>query len=469
MLKFYISLFLCIVFYCYGDCYKILVYNPLFVSSHSTFMVKIANLLSEAGHDVTILQVMMNPKIDDSGVKGPKIVKPSNRNPDIESKSNLLKGLDEESWSGKHDNPLKMVNQNKELLSWITSACEHTIRDPKLTVKMREENFDLAIIEIFVPCGLGVAKYYNVRNTVTVSSGPYFDSTFAALGLTVPVSQLSTSFAPLPQKMNILERVFNFVTYLGIKTIFNHGISVGNDIFERIYPEGQIDLDKLFAETAYYIVNSDPLTNYGMPSTPKFLQLGGFLSPNSKPLSGEFNEILNRRKKNVLVSFGSIAKSTKMTDNMRNNLARLFKEHPDVTFIWKYEEDRPEIFKGIKLGRYISKFDFDGNYDKLKEVFDDLMNNKIYSETAKRTSLMIANRPYNPRDLFIKYIEFAAQFGRIDHFTIPNSDLPLWKYLYLDFISLLIGVILMVVFIVKKTINVVKKSICKGKKNHKTD
>uniref|UniRef100_A0A0N5BKW7 glucuronosyltransferase n=1 Tax=Strongyloides papillosus TaxID=174720 RepID=A0A0N5BKW7_STREA len=128
-----------------------------------------------------------------------------------------------------------------------------------------------------------------------------------------------------------------------------------------------------------------------------------------------------------------------------------------------------KVVEELKLGRYISKFDFDGNYDKLKEVFDDLMNNKIYSETAKRTSLMIANRPYNPRDLFIKYIEFAAQFGRIDHFTIPNSDLPLWKYLYLDFISLLIGVILMVVFIVKKTINVVKKSICKGKKNHKTD
>lgn len=524
----YLILFL--IFFPKYDCYKILVFNHVFVSSHSNFMVKIANLLSDAGHNVTIIQSPMNKEIDDSNIKGPKIVAPSKRNPDIDAKSSVLNRVNEQSWTQNNENPIDIINELKDTSEWLASSCEHTIKDPNLTVKMREENFDLGISEIFAPCGLGVLKYYNVRNTITVSSGAYFDSNYAALGLPVPVSQLSTTIAPLPQEMNMFERLINLISFMAEKKVYNDALEVGNAVFKKVYPEGQIDLHKLFKETAYFIINSDPLVSYGTPSTPKFLQLGGFLNSNPKPLSEKWNKLLNERKTNVLVSFGSIVKPSKMTNNMKNNLFRLFKEHPNITFLCKYDEKRPELLNKVdnvyiykwlpqydlladprlnlfvthggmnslleaakfgvpmldiplfgdqsknaktveelKLGRSISKYDFDKDYDKLKNVFNDLMNNKIYLDTSKKISLMMAQRPYDPKTLFLKYVEFAAKFGRIDHFTIPGADIPYWKFLYIDVMTIFIGTLCLIFFITKMVIKNIKKIFFNNKKNQKID
>lgn len=413
---------------------------------------------------------------------------------------------------------------------WLANSCENTIRDQKLTIKMREENFDLGISEIFAPCGLGVLKYYNVKHTITVSSSAYFTSNIAALGLPFPVSQLSTTIAPLPQEMNMFERLINLFSYFAEKKVYNDALKLGNAVFEKVYPEGQIDLHKLFKETAFFITNSDPLISYGTPTTPNVLQLGGFLNSNPKPLPEAWNKLLNQRKNNVLVSFGTIVKPSKMTNNMKENLFRLFKEHSNITFFLKYDKNRPELLNGfdnvyvfkwipqydlladsrltlfithggmnslleaskfgvpmldiplfgdqsknaktvqeLKLGKIVSKYDFNGDYEKLKNIFNDLINNKIYSQTAKKISYMMARRPYDPKMLFIKYVEFAAQFGKVEHFAIPGSDIPYWKFFYLDIISLFIGIIFLIFVIIKMIIKSINKLFWKTKKNQKID
>uniref|UniRef100_A0A0N4Z9H4 glucuronosyltransferase n=1 Tax=Parastrongyloides trichosuri TaxID=131310 RepID=A0A0N4Z9H4_PARTI len=476
-------------------------------------MVSVANLLSEAGHDVTLIQSPMNPAINDNNVKGPKIIRPSIRNVDLVKGISALERVNKNSWIHDNTNPLDIISELYDLSKWLTSSCENTIIDPELTVKMREEHFDLGISEFFAPCGLGVLKYFNVKNTITVSSGSYFDCDLNAFGITQPVSQLPTVVAPFPQKMNLMERIINFFTLMALKRIQSNSIEMGNKLFDRIYPEGQVDLYKLFQETSFYIVNSDPIINYGAPLVPKVLQLGGFLIPEVKNLSQEMEELLGRRSKNVIISFGSIAKSSMMTDKMKHNLVRLFEDYPHITFLWKYDEDRPEflnrienvvtfkwlpqidlladdrislfvthggmnsmleaskfgvpmldiplfgdqprnakVVEELKLGRLISKFDFNDNYDLLKKVFDDLINNEIYMKTTKKTSAMINKRPYNPRQTFIKYVEFASEFGNVPNFSIPNSDIPLWQFYYLDVFGI-IGFIIVILVQIYKAIN----------------
>ncbi|GMR49069.1 hypothetical protein PMAYCL1PPCAC_19264 [Pristionchus mayeri] len=56
-----------------GSPYKILIFNPRFGHSHSTFLGRIADTLADAGHNVTSLIPIMNPSIDDGTHKSHKI------------------------------------------------------------------------------------------------------------------------------------------------------------------------------------------------------------------------------------------------------------------------------------------------------------------------------------------------------------------------------------------------------------
>uniref|UniRef100_A0A0N5BYH1 Glucuronosyltransferase n=1 Tax=Strongyloides papillosus TaxID=174720 RepID=A0A0N5BYH1_STREA len=128
----------------------------------------------------------------------------------------------------------------------------------------------IGISESFAPCGLGVLKRYNITNAVTVFSGCTFNSHYEILGLSVPVAQFPTNVAPLPNTMNIFERILNLISYIVLKKVYSDSINIRNSTFKRFYNEGEIDLHNLFKETAFYIDNCDPLLSFGSPSTPKF-------------------------------------------------------------------------------------------------------------------------------------------------------------------------------------------------------
>ncbi|KAK6050372.1 hypothetical protein COOONC_12125 [Cooperia oncophora] len=46
------------------DAYKFLVYSPIFAYSHTNFMGAIADTLTEAGHDVTVLMPVLDKELE---------------------------------------------------------------------------------------------------------------------------------------------------------------------------------------------------------------------------------------------------------------------------------------------------------------------------------------------------------------------------------------------------------------------
>uniref|UniRef100_A0A0N5BB60 Glucuronosyltransferase n=1 Tax=Strongyloides papillosus TaxID=174720 RepID=A0A0N5BB60_STREA len=55
-------------------CYKILVVNPKFGYSHVNFFSQVADILTEAGHDVTVLTINIDPTIKHPGAYKAKII-----------------------------------------------------------------------------------------------------------------------------------------------------------------------------------------------------------------------------------------------------------------------------------------------------------------------------------------------------------------------------------------------------------
>jgi UDP:flavonoid glycosyltransferase YjiC (YdhE family) len=66
----------------------------------------------------------------------------------------------------------------------------------------------------------------------------------------------------------------------------------------------------------------------------------------------------------ILVSFGSVAQSYRMLPEQKNVFLETFSEFPDITFIWKYENESENIavnHKNVVTGKWLPQTDILGN------------------------------------------------------------------------------------------------------------
>ncbi|RCN38661.1 hypothetical protein ANCCAN_15418 [Ancylostoma caninum] len=108
---------------------------------------------------------------------------------------------------------------------------------------------------------------------------------------------------------------------------------------------------ELIAQASFVFTNGNPYLDFPHPTLYKTVMIGGFAvsrSANEKhTLSKEWNALLNARRRTVLVSFGSVAKSVDMPENFKRTLLDVFASMPEVTFIWKYEDPSSKFAESL--------------------------------------------------------------------------------------------------------------------------
>ena len=114
------------------------------------------------------------------------------------------------------------------------------------------------------------------------------------------------------------------------------------------------------AKSALYFANVDEHVDFPRPISHKVIYIGGFGESQSKPLDEvisyffrrhffqKFENIMQKSTKGVvLISFGTVALSHNMPQDIKNIFLETFRKFPDVTFLWKYEKDEHNISVGI--------------------------------------------------------------------------------------------------------------------------
>ncbi|CAO4378236.1 unnamed protein product [Caenorhabditis nigoni] len=233
------------------------------------------------------------------------------------------------------------------------------------------------------------------------------------------------------------------------------------------------DWKELMASASLFFTNTIPFIDYPRATIQKTIPVGGITVDLEKirgeKLTEEWEEVLGRREKTMMISFGSIMRSAGMPEDWKSGILATIKSMPNVTFIWKYESedlDFAQSAENIHFSMWVpqtalladprlSGFLTHGGLGSTNElahlgkpaimvpIFGDQTRNanmlarhgsvivlhkkdltdeeKVgsairsilyedkYMKNAVRVAEMLKNQPTNPKDTVVKYTEFVAR------------------------------------------------------------
>ncbi|CAJ0603982.1 unnamed protein product [Cylicocyclus nassatus] len=478
-----------------SDGYKFLVYSPIFGYSHTNFMGILADTLTEAGHNVTMLMPIMDvEQVNKTGVKlTTNIIKV----PVDERIAPIMKHQAAQisrMWT-LQPTISGLLEMKKNMTMWFTCQCERVFQDEALMKQLEEEHFDVGIAEGFGVCGFGVFKIAKIKTTLATLASVHMDPISEAIGEPVTPSYVPGGMSAAGDQMNIFARLKNAIGIIFTRALFPTVFVSEVNSFKEKFGSEFSDWQQLLADASYLFTNSNPYLDYPRPMLHKTVPIGGITVPNDSKknkLPAEWDAVLNERNTTVLVSFGSVAKAMYMPEDYKESLLKVFESMPETTFIFKYEEkdskiadhlpnvhlstwlpqnalladprltafvthgglgsvtelahqgkpavlipifgDQPRNAKMLaKHGGAIdlTKYDLE-TPEKLRESLRIILSDTSYSKNAKRLAEMLRKQPISPKELFLRHTEFAAKFGRLPNLDPYGRQLSFIQYYLID-------------------------------------
>uniref|UniRef100_A0A0N5A000 glucuronosyltransferase n=1 Tax=Parastrongyloides trichosuri TaxID=131310 RepID=A0A0N5A000_PARTI len=493
MIKLKIVLFFFLFLTSFINGYKILLYSPKMGHSALNFMSQITKLLINAGHDVVVISSNIDPKLKDPYHLPGKIffIEPSKEIVEMATNDEHVKNR----WKSTTDifGQRKMF---KQMMESRRSLGIKIINDKKLEEFVLSQHFDLAIAESHLPYMFGLFKAWGIKSTIAASPTVMLDHLYELFGIPFPASYMPSIVIGSTDRMSYKERAINLATYIFLVHLsdFTSEYFLLNDVLNEKYGKGFYEGNKIVTEASFVLINSNPFLDIPGPKSPKMIEISGIGKPKPLPVDKYFDEILNRRNKTILISFGSVAKSTFMEQDMKDGILETIKSFPDITFIWKYEtpedghgkdienlvlskwipqndllsdkrltlfithggmgsttevafNDVPalaipvfgdqmrnaKLLERLEIGIAVEK-DILRHPKQLREKILEILNNEKYKINSIRTAAMLQNRPISSEELILKHVEFACRFGKLPMLDLASKDMGTIEYYNLDII-----------------------------------
>ncbi|CAJ0939907.1 unnamed protein product, partial [Mesorhabditis belari] len=499
-------IYLLLAFVTVNECaLNVLVYNIVFSHSHSRQTGLIADILAQAGHNVTELVPLANKaeyKRKSKYVK--EIVIEQNKELGGLMDGGSMDELNKALWVND-PSPMAAMELFKNLTLMLSLQCETSMQS-EIIEQLKGQKFDLAVCEVFDFCGYGLAEMIGVKTVIAYSTSILLDHQALLLGIPRVPSYVPASMGNTNEKMSVLQRASNaFSAFLG-GNLFLGIADAQTELFRKHIDPKFTDLQELVSRSALLVTNAIPLLDFPHPTLHKVISAGGMGQAVPKPLNEEWVKTVSTKPKTVLISFGSIAKSSFMSPAQKASIKQMAKDMPDVQFIWKYEEDdlkdlpanlllskwTPQsdllasgkidlfvthgglgsttelAYSGIPAivipimgdqprnarmlerhgsAQYFSKFDL-GSTGKLTALVTKMLNDQSYKESAVKLATILNNAPFKPQEVLLKNIEFVGKFGALPQLDPYGRQLSFAQYFLVDIIIYSILLVAFVIFAV---------------------
>ncbi|XP_016660394.1 UDP-glucuronosyltransferase 2B20 isoform X2 [Acyrthosiphon pisum] len=295
-----------------------------------------------------------------------------------------------------------------------------------------------------------------------------------------------------------LSRLYNTIHTFYVNNYFNYYTSAQTDIIKKYFGPDAPSVRELEKNISLVIVNSHLASDGVKPSTPAFIKVGGIHIQNdgANESLGEFQQWLDESKNGfIYFAFGSMTQLETFPTDVIQALFKSFEKINPIrvlmkssepenlpfslpnntrTFSWisqlavlKHKNIRAAIIHGgakgiqetimcgvplIGVPLFADQFfnvDFpvkskmaikidlsDLNEKTMDNALYEVLNNPIYSESAKKMSKKFNDRPMSPMDTACYWIEYIMRNGG-DTLRSPAVNLYWWEVALIDVYELI--------------------------------
>uniref|UniRef100_A0A8R1Z6S1 glucuronosyltransferase n=1 Tax=Pristionchus pacificus TaxID=54126 RepID=A0A8R1Z6S1_PRIPA len=499
-----------------ADPYKVLVYNSKFGFSHSNFLGNIADILVEQGHNVTSLIPIIDPEVRDGTSKSTKIFIPQAL--ETRKILSVMRERKAEYFSMSNYDPFNTLLVGKISDTLLVAQCKAVLEDTKVLKQLQADQFDVMIVENFDMCGVAFAYLVNPKSLITSSASTPFSFMFEEFGIPLALSYNPTSYMSFLDVHSVFERVKNIYGEILMHALLYPGRWMIEELYRDKFGNSFPSLQEISSHAAFTFTNSEPLIDFAAPTLNRVIAIGGIGAKTPIALDQYWSDVVSRRSQTILLSFGSVAKSITLPKAIKQSILKTISAFPNVTFIWKYEQpeddfgkcashthpnlvltswtpqndllnDRritafithggmgstqetalrgiPGIFIPIfgdqprnagmmqhnGFGKVLDKFDLK-NPETFIAAIKDVLNNDSYRENAAKVSRMLAKKPFSSKELMIRTVEFAAEFGPSRALRPLSYDMNFVEYHNLDIIALSLLLFLFLIYLLTMSIHI---------------
>ncbi|XP_069638263.1 UDP-glucuronosyltransferase 1A1 isoform X5 [Haliaeetus albicilla] len=468
--------------------------------SHWLSMKEVLAELSKRGHEIVVIAPDSKMLIDSSEIYELKMYPVPFKKEEMEE---LMRSLSANCFS---EEPFLMRFLNtwdnfRKSSAMFQTSCSSLLYNKEMMKYIKESKFDAIFTDPLTPCGQIIALHFSIPTVFFLRGIPCAIDIHAAQSPDPP-SYIPRMFSLNTDHMTFPQRVKNFL--ISISETFT--CSMVFSPFERLasdFLQKPMTITHLLSHGSIWLKRLDFVFDYPMPVMPNMIFIGGINCGQKKPLSQEFEAIVNASGEHGIVVFSLGSMVSEIPMKKATEIADALASVPQ-TVLWRYTgEVPPNLPKNVKLVKWLPQNDllahpktrafithggshgvyegicnavpmvlmplFGDQMDNAKRVesrgagltlnilemtskdistaLKAVINDKKYKENIKRLSDLHLDRPIHPLDLAVHWVEFVMRHKGAPHLRPAAHDLNWIQYHSLDVIAFLLAVVLLSLFI----------------------
>ncbi|NXH45975.1 UD11 glucuronosyltransferase, partial [Dicaeum eximium] len=475
--------------------------------SHWLSMRELLDTLQHKGHEVVVVapEVSLHIKPSKNFVMKMHPVPFTQKEMDEVFKASVKNFFEEGSFL---ERVIRQYEQAKKSSALFLATCKHLIQNKELIRYLEESKFDAVLTDPILPCGAILAEYLSVPSVyflLQIPCGLEYQATQCPNPPSYspsPVSYVPKTFSSASDHMTFPERVKNFLIGLS-EPLLCHLFYLKYKSLASEFLQRDVTMQELFSQAAVWLMRYDFVFEYPRPIMPNMVYIGGINCQQKKPLSEEFEAMVNASGEHGIVVFSLGSMVSEMPMKKAMEIAEGLGTIPQTVF-WRYTGKAPSnLPKNVKLVKWLPQNDllahpktrafithggshgiyegicnavpmvlmplFGDQMDNAKRVesrgagltlnilemtsndisnaLKAVINDKKYKENIQRLSDLHLDRPIHPLDLAVHWVEFVMRHKGAPHLRPAAHELSWVQYHSLDVIAFLAAVTLLSLFI----------------------
>nr|XP_019595357.1 PREDICTED: UDP-glucuronosyltransferase 1-10-like isoform X4 [Rhinolophus sinicus] len=467
--------------------------------SHWFTMRSVVEKLTHRGHEVVVVM----PEVSWHMAKSSNFtVKTYSTSYTLEDMNRQFRIFSDYHWENQAKSLFSLLLKSpNNVFEYFFSRCRSLFNNTKLVKYIEESSFDAVFLDPFDTCGLIVAKYFSLPSVV-FARGIFCYYLEEGAQCPSPLSYVPRDLSAFSDAMTFREKVWNHIFYLEEHLFCGHFFKMALEVASEILQTTVTAYD-LFSHTSIWLLRIDFVLDYPKPVMPNMIFVGGINCLPGKPLPKEFEAYVNASGEHGIVVFSLGSMVSEIPEKKAMEIADALGKIPQ-TVLWRYTGTPPSnlakntilvkwlpqndllghpktrafithsgshgIYEGICNGVPMVMLPLFGDQmdnakrmesrgagvtlnvlemtsEDLANALKTVINDKSYKENIMRLSSLHKDRPIEPLDLAVFWVEFVMRHKGAPHLRPAAHDLTWYQYHSLDVVGFLLAIVLGVAFI----------------------